>query len=130
MSRFDAIFAGVGAPQFMLELGESVTYQEPHEDDKTITAVVGAVLEGETPEFSGGKSREDVREITILADPDDATYGGVADPPLTAAFIVTGESTAVWSVKSIIRKTASMVSLECVRRVPVEVTRPTYRQTR
>ena len=124
------IAASLTGPIMFVREGQSVTYREPHEDDKTITAIVGPVSKLESQDFNGGKSREDVREITILVDPDDATYGGVADPPLNAAFIVTSENTNVWSVSRIIRKAGSSILLECVRRIPIEVTKPNHRRNR
>ncbi len=122
------ILSSLAGPIMMGREGRSVTYKEPRADDKTITAVVGAVRADENPGDRGGRRREDTRLIKFLADPDAVPDGGVADPPLNASFIVTSEGTDVWNIRRVDRRDAGMVTVECVRMVPSEVSRPGFRR--
>lgn len=124
-SVFDELFAESGVPALMEMLGTAeVVYQEPEEDDVTLTAIVGnmEVVEDEGAS-SGGRRKRYARYFLISRDPD-GPYGGVAEPRLAAVIVYDGQS---WAVESIESQGGTLVRLGCERIGVVERSRQGYR---
>ena len=122
MSQFDSLFADVGLPVLMDQLGRSITYTPASGSPTSLTAIVGNE-ELKFEETQDGEQQRRVRDITICTDPT-GPYGGVASP---ANLDQVTFGSVVYVVKSIQSVSSGMVRLEAVRIGSHEKSRPDYR---
>jgi|GEM_PF-6862857 len=121
-SRFEDDFAA-GLGDLFFHLGESATYTPAGGDPVTLWAIPEREMAEEEP-GSDGRRRRRVRGAKILTDPDDADYGGVAEPAENATMTIGGTEYAVQSVEAGV----GFARLGLVRIGSVESGRPQYRQ--
>jgi hypothetical protein len=121
-SAFDENFSEGGAPMLMEQLGVVVTYAAAavwFAGGGTIQASAMVDTEGavEREEADGGRHWEMVRTVTV-------SLAEIADPGPNDVVLIAGVQ---YEVRSVVNKSDTLTTLECVRTPGTEITKPGYR---
>lgn len=116
MTTFDDEFAAAFT-DILDEFGETTTYRPESGDNRTLVAVITT---GELAALAAADNAPAQRAlIRLLADPDDATYGGIASSEIIEGrdqidvVLRDGEAAVPLTVQRILDDSPGVTSLEC-----------------
>jgi hypothetical protein len=126
MSAFDSLFADTAAPTLVGHLGEAAAATYAAADGAEKVEIEDPILGAEQHDEL---ATDDGRQQRILREAIFRRYAGgpfeTALPALNAVVTIAG---VAWAVESIVRATATFVTVKLTRRPSVEQSRSQYRK--
>lgn len=124
MTTFSDDFQALALPELLANFGEEVLYLCGADWEKA-TGILGAEEVREEKDNNGRRTKVRRLEVTVTTDPDDATYGGIADVNIRGKVQVNGREYAIIDTKG---AADGFISLVLERRETIERSTPRYRQ--